>query len=595
MLDVNDINLNTLNQSELIKIIDDISAEAERANKKSQREIVHLHRAIDQEKMIANAKANQRVTHNLAQQERDKYLRLLLGNSTNIILLLDRMDRIVYCTDGFIKAIHYATDSEVSGKTYQEIFSTFADRSLIDNIAETIQNAARQKNTLIVEDTIDISGNGDSRKYLIHISPMLNSQNVLEGSMLLFHDVSDIERARGEAEKASRAKGDFLANMSHEMRTPMNAIIGMSTIGRVADTIERKDYCLDRIEDASKHLLGIINDILDMSKIEASKFELSDVYFSFENILQRVSTVVSFKTDEKHQAFCVNADANIPSILKGDDQRLTQVITNLVTNAVKFTPENGTINLDAHLISEDYNICTIQVDIRDTGIGISEEQIKRLFNSFEQADSSTSRRFGGTGLGLAISKNIVEIMGGEIWVESTPDVGSTFSFTVKLEAVDSSNLDEDTLKKLGAGSTFVQDFDSIKGIFAGYRLLLAEDIDINREIVISLLEPTSIDIDCAVNGKEAFELFMDDPKKYDLIFMDVQMPELDGYETTRLIRSQDFLKAKEIPIIAMTANVFKEDIERCIAAGMNDHIGKPINISEVVEVLRKYLLYYMDE
>ncbi|MDR0497444.1 MAG: PAS domain S-box protein, partial [Treponema sp.] len=241
----------------------------------------------------------------------------------------------------------------------------------------------------------------------------------------------DLETALEAANSASHAKSAFLANMSHEIRTPMNAIIGMVTIGKSSDDSERKDYCFSRIENASKHLLGVINDILDMSKIEAGKFDLSVAEFNFEKMLQSVVNVISFRVDEKRQKLTVHIDKAIPEILIGDDQRLAQVITNLLGNAVKFTPEKGSISLDTRFLEEENGIDILQISVTDTGIGISPEQQSRLFQSFQQAESSTVRKFGGTGLGLAISKNIVEMMGGKIWIKSEPGEGSTFSFTIQ--------------------------------------------------------------------------------------------------------------------------------------------------------------------
>ncbi|MCL2127360.1 MAG: ATP-binding protein, partial [Treponema sp.] len=242
----------------------------------------------------------------------------------------------------------------------------------------------------------------------------------------------DLRSALEKARAASVAKTNFLSNMSHEIRTPMNAIIGMTTIGKSAPNLAKKDYAFEKIEGASSHLLGVINDILEMSKIEAGKFEISMIEFSFEKMLQKVVNVINFRVDEKRQNFTVYLDHDIPQILIGDDQRLTQVITNLLSNAVKFTPEEGTIHLGAHLVGEENGLYTLKILVTDTGIGISGEQQTRLFTSFEQAESSTSRKFGGTGLGLAISKRIVEQMGGTIWIESELGKGATFAFTIKV-------------------------------------------------------------------------------------------------------------------------------------------------------------------
>ncbi|MDR0904923.1 MAG: response regulator [Oscillospiraceae bacterium] len=385
-----------------------------------------------------------------------------------------------------------------------------------------------------------------------------------------------LEAERERAEAASRSKSDFLSNMSHEMRTPMNAIIGMATIAKDTRDNDRRDYCLDKIDEASTHLLGVINDILDMSKIEANKFELSQVSFNFEKLVRKVETVLSFRVEEKHQTLEVELDPNVPAALIGDDQRLAQVITNLLTNAVKFTPEDGKITVASKLLEDEDGVCMVRVAVTDTGIGITDEQKDRLFTAFEQADNNTSRKFGGTGLGLAISKRIVEMMGGFIRIDSVIGLGSTFAFTFRA-ARDFSATEESAPADEG-------DAD-----FSGRRILLAEDVDINREIVLAVLEPTNAVIDCAENGAEAVRLFTGNAGGYDAIFMDIQMPEMDGYEATRNIRASAFPNAKTIPIIAMTANVFREDVEKCLEAGMNDHVGKPLNFTEVIGKLRQYL------
>jgi signal transduction histidine kinase/CheY-like chemotaxis protein len=395
-----------------------------------------------------------------------------------------------------------------------------------------------------------------------------------------------LEEAKKLAEQSNLAKSLFLAQMSHEIRTPMNAIIGMTSIGISADDPERKEYCFKKIEDASKHLLGVINDILDMSKIEANKLELSPAAFSFEKLIQRVVNVINFQVDKKEQKLKISIDRNIPEELVGDDQRLAQVITNLLSNAVKFSPEGGQICLDACLSGEENEICTLQIEVRDTGIGISAEKQNLLFRPFQQVDNIVARKFEGTGLGLAISKRIVEMMGGKIWVKSEPGKGSSFTFTVKMKR----SAGEKTETQNESGQ------QDAAGLYKGRKVLLVEDMEINREIVIALLEPTLLEIDCAENGIEAVRIFSEAPDKYELIFMDVQMPEMDGYEATRRIRAFEAQLEerkpnthKRIPIIAMTANVFREDIEKCLEAGMSGHVGKPLAIEEVLDKLYMYL------
>ena len=384
-----------------------------------------------------------------------------------------------------------------------------------------------------------------------------------------------------QAQEASLAKSRFLSNMSHEIRTPLNAITGMVAIGMSTPESDKKDYALDKIRSASAHLLGIVNDILDMSKIEANKLELSLVEFNFEKLAGNVVDIIRFWVDEKKQKLTVNIDPNIPDLLIGDDQRVAQVMTNLLSNAIKFTPEKGSINLDINYLGVKGEGHVVQVDVTDTGIGISEEQKERLFGSFIQAENSTSRKYGGTGLGLSITKRILQLMDGEIWIESEIGQGAKFSFVISFA------LGQGDIGSQGDKSDQEEEVSAIS--FEGRQILLCEDIEINREIVMGLLESTGITIYCAENGKEAVDMFVAHPERYELIIMDVQMPEMDGIEATRLIRNLEVPRAKDVVIIAMTANVFKDDIEKCIKAGMNDHIGKPIEYDDMIEKLQRYL------
>ena len=386
------------------------------------------------------------------------------------------------------------------------------------------------------------------------------------------HDITESEQ------KANRAKSTFLSTMSHEMRTPMNAIIGMTAIGKKTDDIEKKNIALNKIEEAASHLLGIINDTLDMSKIEANKLKLIPTKFNFESMLQKVLNIIYFRANEKKQEVSVVIDEKIPQCMTGDDQRLAQVITNLMSNAVKFSPEGGKIGLEASLVEEIDGICELRIEVSDNGIGISSQQQDKLFHEFEQAENGTSRNYGGTGLGLVISKNIIELMGGKIWIESELGKGSKFIFTTKMQRC----------KKVERRKHSEKD-NTGSGVFAGKRMLLAEDIEVNREIIISLLEDTGIKIDSAEDGLEALEMIKASPKKYDAVLMDVQMPRMDGLEATRKIRALPELQDAKLPIIAMTANVFKSDIEECIAAGMDCHLGKPVDIDKMVETLKRFL------
>ena len=387
---------------------------------------------------------------------------------------------------------------------------------------------------------------------------------------------AELEVALHEAQAASKAKGNFLSSMSHEMRTPMNAIFGMSALGKKSEDITYKDYAFDKIKGASDHLLGVINDVLDMSKIEAGMLTISDVVFSLKQTLNNVVAINNFRIEEKRQRLTVDIDPELPNAIIADDHRLAQVLTNLVSNAIKFTPNNKEIYITAKLKEKCGDTCTIQFSVVDQGIGLSDEQQAILFRPFVQAEASTNRKYGGTGLGLAISKHIVELMDGEIWVESNPEEGAAFHFVINAKIPDTN----------ATIAITEHDFDVS---FSGKCLLLAEDIEINQEIVIAMLENTGIEIVCAENGEEALKMFTENPNRFDIIFMDIHMPIMDGYDATKTMRKVNHPAANDVPIIAMTANVFREDIEKCLEAGMNDHIGKPLDFAIVFAVLTRYL------
>jgi signal transduction histidine kinase/DNA-binding response OmpR family regulator len=514
------------------------------------------------------------------------------------------------------------------------------------------------------------------------------------------------------AEFANHSKSEFLSRMSHEIRSPMNAIIGMTQIARASTSPDKVRDCLTKIDGASKHLLALINDVLDMSKIEANKFELLSAEFSIDSALNKIYDMMNVKAEEKKQIMSLTIDKKLPEYVVSDELRFSQVVANLVSNAVKFTDEGGKIDVGVRMAGGGGGECVIKVEVRDTGIGLTKEQAARLFKPFAQADNTILRKFGGTGLGLAINKRIVEMMGGDISVESTPGKGSTFSFTVRMrvgtgDAVGAKREREQLLRSVMAKNVRVlavddsaesreyishvlttfgfecehacdgeeavekaekarisgrpydiifmdymmpkldgieaarkiremtgenvsivmvsmydwKEFehkareagivkcvtkpispstvlDSISEVmptcvirknsgddnlapptvsFSGNTILLVEDIDINREIIAAFLEDTHVAIDVAVNGAEAVGKFGENPDKYDIVLMDIQMPEMDGFEATRRIRAMGTTKAKSIPIVAMTANALSEDVQRCKEAGMNDHIAKPVD------------------
>jgi PAS domain S-box-containing protein len=521
--------------------------------------------------------------------QQDKYLNMVFDNSPDIIMLLDKDRHLIYCASVFLEKAGIKSFNDIRKTNYSDIFSRFMQTEQLSELITFFRTSREEMNPITFERTIDIGNDGNPRQYEIHFTPMSDKNNVFQGAFILFHDMTEIMEAKERTEQASRAKSNFLANMSHEIRTPLNAIIGMTAIAKESDDPARKNYCLDKVESSSVHLLGIVNDILDMSKIEEDKFELSYTEFNFSAMIQRVINIFEFRLSEKKQKLDVYQDPSVPSTITTDEQRLAQVITNLISNAIKFTPERGNITLSVRRLEDppemqDEKFCTLEISITDTGIGIPVEQQSKLFNSFVQVDSSIARKFGGTGLGLAISKKIVELMQGKIHIESKENKGSSFIFTIRAG-----------IPEISASSAKVSDgepFPEKPPDYHGKRILLAEDIEINREIVITVLEPLGIEIVEAEDGSKAYDLFRADPGGFDLIFMDIHMPDIDGYEASRLIRAfeaEHHVRLNSVPIIAMTANVFKEDIEHCLAAGMNDHIGKPLAFDALMAILKKYL------
>jgi len=376
--------------------------------------------------------------------------------------------------------------------------------------------------------------------------------------------------AKEIAEKSSRAKSEFLSRMSHELRTPMNAIIGMTNLARNTDDHEKKNDFLDKSAAASHDLLRLVESVLDISDLSDGNFKLGNSEFRFGGMIRSVLQKAEQLSGSKHQTLTTDIDPSIPEILIGDERRLAQAIDNLLSNAGKFTPDHGSIQINAFGRENENDRLTIQIDVTDNGIGIPEDKQAVIFTAFEQADGGIARKYGGTGIGLYLSKIIVEKMGGEIWFESEPGKGSRFSFTFKVQ-------------------TGQPDIEAEPPSFAGNTILLADDIEINREIIMALLEDTQMQLVYAVNGSEAVEIFKASPSKYDIILMDINMPEMDGVEATRRIRSLDISEAATVPIIAISANTSPEEVESYLSAGMTDHLGKPADFEKIMRMISQYV------
>lgn len=440
------------------------------------------------------------------------------------------------------------------------------ERNDLEEIVIELEKAFKKSNKHHIQLQKALLENEIQRKKLQEAFDLINKQK------------DELEKANAEIKEHSRMKELFLANTSHEIRTPLNSIIGFSNL-LLKEGLNPKqlDY-LKNIKASSDNLLVVLNDILDISKIEAGKMTFEKIAFSLSELIDLIISFIDIKTQEKNQKFNYHVDPDVPKILIGDPTRLYQILLNLLSNAIKFTPSNGNISCSIKRKIKSNNKIKIEFEVSDTGIGMSDEQLKIIFQAFTQAEYSTTRKFGGTGLGLSIVKNLVELQGGEIFVESQVNKGTKFTFILPFGIGDKSDS-----KKVEKSKTSIQSHEA-----ENIRILLVEDNIINQELTIDTIKAWNgnISIEKAENGVVALDLLK--KNNYSLIFMDIQMPLMDGIETTKRIR-EGHVKGKEnIPIIAMTAHALKDEKDKCFAAGMNDYLTKPFSPDNLFKKIKYY-------
>ncbi len=525
--------------------------------------------------MIDNAINQKKDRERLAAVEKEvEKLMWAVSKTDNSLIIASEEGKIEWVNEGF---------ERLTGFTLAEVSGTHGDKVRKDSMSglnpesEHFKEMMRTMKSISYESK-NYSKNGEEYWVFTTITPILDTEGKVKKVITVDSEITARKKAemqlivaRLEALKLAKIKEEFLANMSHEIRTPMNAIVGMAQLLSETKLTEQQKKYIDSIHFASDNLLALINDVLDLSKLEAEKVVFEKISFSIKHVIEKLLEIMGHKIKEKGLNAELKVDPKIPECVIGDPFRLNQVIMNLVSNSVKFTKKGG-ITIDVKLESETDTDIKIRFDVADTGIGIEKENIKKVFEHFTQADSETTRKYGGTGLGLTIVKKIVESQGGTINIESETGVGTRFYFAFNFIKADPSQKVSHEKK---------QKTDS-KNI-SGKTVLLVEDNELNTMVATEFLEKSGLIIEHAENGNIAVN--MAKGKRYDFILMDIQMPELDGYSAAKQIRSDNSSPNVATPIIAMTAHALQGEKEKCLNAGMSDYISKPLRKDKLVEIL----------
>ncbi|MDR1184929.1 MAG: response regulator [Coriobacteriales bacterium] len=540
-------------------------------------EVKRLERELEKERtLIARYRSNSEAKKQfseivLAERTRlELQMNLLLQNSRDFILFFDSNYRLILCTDSLLKALGVLGIGLIKGKTFEEIFGSRIPDTVMRDVQEAVSKVVDGETIERFEThfSADLSEQGGPRDYSLEVSRMRDGGGVHQGWLFFFYDNTDLVQAKYDAEKANDAKSDFLAKISHDIRSPMNAIIGLSRMLEVSDLNEQQRDLLSKMQASSDGLLALINDLLDLSKIEAGKLEIIDEYFSLSDLLEELKSLFEVMLAQKELGFHVHFGDDLPEVILSDAKRIRQILINLVNNAYKYTP-SGWVDLTVARTDDKQ----ISFEVRDTGIGIREEDLDKLFGAFEMLDVKRNRNVTGTGLGLAITKQLAELLGGIVEVRSTYGEGSTFTVTLPLM--------EGTPEDLPIIESEYHAF-----VAPDAKVLIVDDVEVNIIIAEFMLGDFGVQTASVSDGKQALELVQ--REHFDLILMDHMMPVMDGVEATRAIRMLDG-PASQVAIIAMTANAIAGVVDMFLAAGFDGYISKPMNDAALSTALYDHL------
>jgi signal transduction histidine kinase/CheY-like chemotaxis protein len=556
--------LDLLDKEELLKELGRLQLE----NKKISRQLTVANNTMAKLRNTTIAKDNLSAVIAAEKSKQEKHLQIIIDSTPGIFILLDSSGNFILTTQSFLTLTGTPNIGFLHNKSFKQVFSPFSDETWLNRMEAIFVKAILTNTIQVTDEKLDIGGSGNARDYAVSVVPFTYGRALSDGMLVIFNDLTDIIHARDQARAASVAKSGFLATMSHEIRTPMNAIIGMADMLEKTELNDHQKFLSANIRNSSKALLSLVNDILDFSKIEAGKFELVEDFFDVMAMVESIKSVFGVLFTQKNLGFKVNIDPGIPGIIFADENRLKQIITNLLSNSLKYTRE-GFATLNVYSPEEGF----IRFDVEDTGIGIKEDDLDKLFTPFEQFDKVANKNVVGTGLGLPITRRICEFMNGRLDIKSTYGKGSVFSITLPVVAGDASMLKNKQ-----------QEFMNFTAPDAS--VLVVDDIELNLFVAGAMLEEYGMKIALAASGDEAVDLALN--SEFDVIFMDHMMPGIDGVITTLELRKRGGYLGS-VPIIALTANATVEAQQLFNENGMNDFVAKPIDPLLLNACLYKWL------